>query len=59
MMSYQCLIKSQINVCRGRTLAGEANFSMGRTGQTEGLVLLIEYPPNIEKGLCQRFLWIA
>ena len=20
---------------------------------------LIEYPPNVDKGLCQRFLWLA
>lgn len=47
-------------------VSGEANFSMDRTGLTVGGFVqpgvakgLIESAPNIEKGLCQRFLWIV
>ena len=46
-------------------VSGEANFKIDRTGLTVGGFVqpgfargLIEHPPNIEKGLCQRFLWI-
>ena len=47
-------------------VSGEANFSMSHTGLTMGGFIqpivarnLLEQPINIEKGLCQRFLWIA
>lgn len=46
-------------------VSGESNFSMDHTGLTVGGFTqpsvargLIEYPPNVEKGLCQRFLWL-
>lgn len=35
----------------GLTLGGFTQPSVARG--------LIEYPPNIEKGICQRFLWLA
>ena len=48
------------------TVSGEANFTMSRTGLTIGGFTqpsvargLIESPQNVEKGLCQRFLWVA
>lgn len=47
-------------------VSGDANFSMKYTGLTIGGFTqptvarnLIETPSNIEKGLCQRFLWLA
>ena len=47
-------------------VSGEANFSMGHTGLTIGGFIqpsiarhLIEIQSNVEKGLCQRFLWIV
>ena len=46
-------------------MSGEANFSMEHTGLTVGGFTqpnvakgLIEAPTNIEKGVCQRFLWV-
>ncbi len=46
-------------------MSGESNFTMDYTGLTVGGFTqpsvargLIEYPPNVEKGLCQRFLWL-
>lgn len=48
------------------TVSGEANFSMAQTALTVGGFIqpsaarvLIEQQPNIEKGLCQRFLWLV
>ena len=48
------------------TVSGDANFTMERTGFTVGGFTqpgvakgLIENPSNIEKGLCQRFLWLV
>ena len=45
--------------------SGECNFTMSYTGLSVGRFMqlgvargLFEYGPNIEKGLCQRFLWI-
>ncbi len=47
-------------------VSGDANFTMKHTGLTiEGFTqpvvarTLIEIQANVEKGLCQRFLWIA
>lgn len=47
-------------------VSGEANFSMSHTGLTVGGFMqpsvarnLIEVQANIEKGLCQRFLWLV
>ena len=47
-------------------VSGDANFAMKCTGLTLGGFIqpsvaraLIEQLPNIEKGLCQRFLWIV
>lgn len=47
-------------------MSGESNFSMDHTGLTIGGFTqpsvarnLIEHPPNVEKGLCQRFLWLV
>ena len=46
-------------------VSGEANFAMKHTGLTIGGFTqpsvarnLIENQSNVEKGLCQRFLWI-
>ena len=48
------------------TVSGEANFSMPHTGLTIGGFTqpsvarnLLEQPVNIEKGLCQRLLWLV
>lgn len=48
------------------TVSGEANFTMHRTGFTVGGFTqpsvakgLIENTSNIEKGLCQRFIWLV
>ena len=45
------------------SLSGEANFTMHRTvgGFTQPSVArgLIENASNIEKGLCQRFMWVV
>ena len=48
------------------SVSGDANFSMNRTGITLGGFIqpsvarsLIELQPNVEKGLCQRFLWLV
>ncbi len=45
-------------------VSGEANFAMSHTGLTVGGFTqptvarnLIEVQGNVEKGLCQRFLW--
>jgi hypothetical protein len=47
------------------TVSGDANFSMQHTGMTLGGFIqpsvaraLIEQA-NVEKGLCQRFLWVV
>ena len=47
-------------------VSGEANFTMQHTGLTIGGFTqpsvarnLLEQPINIEKGLCQRFLWLV
>ena len=47
------------------TVSGEANFAMKHTGLTIGGFTqpsvarnLIDNQSNVEKGLCQRFLWI-
>ena len=44
-------------------MSGDANFSMQRTlgGFIQPSVarILIEQQSNVEKGLCQRFLWIV
>lgn len=47
-------------------MSGEANFEMKKTGLTLGGFIqpsiarnLLEQPANVEKGLCQRFLWFA
>ena len=47
-------------------VSGDANFTMKHTGLTIGGFTqpvvarnLIEIQANVEKGLCQRFLWIA
>ena len=48
------------------SVSGDANFSMQRTGMTLGGFIqpsvaraLIEQQSNVEKGLCQRFLWVV
>ena len=47
-------------------VSGDANFSMQHTGMTIGGFIqpsvarsLIELQSNVEKGLCQRFLWLC
>ena len=47
-------------------VSGDANFLMKHTALSVGGFVqpsvaknLIEVPQNIEKGLCQRFLWIC
>ena len=47
-------------------VSGEANFTMNHTGLTIGGFIqpsiarnIIEIPSNVEKGLCQRFLWLV
>lgn len=47
-------------------MSGDANFNMSHTSLTLGGFIqpsiaraLIEVPQNVEKGLCQRFLWLA
>ena len=47
-------------------MSGDANFAMKHTGLTVGGFIqpsiarnLIEIPTNVEKGLCQRFLWLV
>ena len=47
-------------------VSGDANFTMKHTGLTIGGFTqpvvaqnLIEIQANVEKGLCQRFLWVA
>lgn len=47
-------------------VSGEANFTMSHTGLTVGgftqpavIRNLIEVQGNVEKGLCQRFLWLC
>ena len=47
-------------------VSGDANFSIQRTGMTLGGFIqpsvaraLIDQQSNVEKGLCQRFLWIV
>ena len=46
-------------------VSGEANFTMNHTGLTVGGFIqpsvarnMIEAQGNVEKGLCQRFLWL-
>ena len=48
------------------SVSGDANFSMQHTGMTLGGFIqpsvvrsLIELQSNVEKGLCQRFLWLC
>ena len=48
------------------SVSGEANFEMKQTGLTLGGFIqpsiarnLLEQPTNIEKGLCQRFMWFV
>lgn len=48
------------------TVSGDANFQMQHTGMTLGGFIqpsvarsLIEVQANVEKGLCQRFLWLV
>ena len=52
--------------CIALAVSGDANFAMAHTGLTLGgftqpIVTrnLVEMQANVEKGLCQRFLWIA
>ena len=47
-------------------VSGEANFEMKLTGLTLGGFIqpsiarnLLEQPANVEKGLCQRFMWFV
>ena len=47
-------------------MLGEANFGMQHTGMALGGFIqpsvarsLIELQSNVEKGLCQRFLWLV
>ena len=47
-------------------MSGDANFCMPHTGVTIGGFIqpnvarsLIELQANVEKGLCQRFLWLC
>ena len=46
------------------SVSGDANFDMKKTGLTLGGFIqpsiarnILEQPANMEKGLCQRFLW--
>ena len=48
------------------TVSGDANFVMRHTAMTLGGFIqpsvarsLIELPANVEKGLCQCFLWLV
>ena len=48
------------------SVSGDANFQMKHTALSIGGFIqpsvaksLIEVPQNVEKGLCQRFLWIC
>ena len=48
------------------SVSGDANFHMSHTSLTVGGFIqpsmakaLIEMAQNVEKGLCQRFLWLA
>ena len=48
------------------SVSGDANFAMNYTGMTLGGFIqpgparsLLEIHPNVEKGLCQRFLWLC
>lgn len=48
------------------SVSGDANFSMKHTGLTIGGFTqpfvarnLIDVQANVEKGLCQRFLWLV
>ena len=52
--------------CTLFSVSGDANFNITRTGITLGGFIqpsvarsLIELQPNVEKGLCQRFLWLV
>ena len=47
-------------------VSGDANFEMKQTGLTVGGFIqpsvarnLLEHHANVEKGLCQRFLWFV
>lgn len=58
------LYSNKYNICN-LIVSGEANFLMEHTGLTVGGFTqpniakgLIESQSNIEKGVCQRFLWI-
>ena len=72
MLMYESLKKTCILVIiafvffSSFQVSGDANFSIQRTGMTIGGFIqpsvaraLIEQQSNVEKGLCQRFLWIV
>ena len=63
MYMYSVVNMSNLFLC---TVSGDANFAMHHTGLTIGGFTqpsvarsLIEIPSNVEKGLCQRFLWVV
>lgn len=61
LTTSSCVLTSAIIL-----VSGDANFSMKHTGLTIGGFTqpfvarnLIDVQANVEKGLCQRFLWIV
>jgi hypothetical protein len=70
-MYYVCMYVDFTVICLTTDVpyfivSGEANFTMHHTGLTVGGFTqpsvarsLIEHQPNMEKGLCQRFLWLV
>jgi len=63
---YIVYSSEHVNVVPSHAVSGEANFAMSHTGLTLGGFIqptiarnLIEIQSNVEKGLCQRFLWVV
>lgn len=57
---------SLLKIILSFAVSGEANFTMDHPGLTIGGFIqpsvaksLVEVQANVEKGLCQRFLWIV
>ena len=62
---YKITVRT-LSICYFFSVSGEANFSLQRTGMTLGGFIqpgisraIVEQPANVEKGLCQRFLWLV
>ena len=65
-MDYIPLLVKGTLVLQFFSVSGDANFSMKHTGLTIGGFTqpfvarnLIDVQANVEKGLCQRFLWLV